>query len=103
MNSQSERLLNIIHNAMRNQNIAGNIVRRDHEEKFDLLQECNDAMLERINSNLDDLDGMKKTPQTILIQTQIENTPQPKMSTSGSWNNAPVAKPTHAALAKTAK
>lgn len=71
---------------MKNQNVKGNILRRDNDEKFELLLECNDIMLERINSNIDDLAGIKKLPEDLLEQTMIQAAPPNLRLTSGSWN-----------------
>lgn len=81
-----EKILNIISTVMKNQNVKGNILRRDNDEKFELLLECNDIMLERINSNIDDLAGIKKLPEDLLEQTMIQSAVPNARATSGSWN-----------------
>lgn len=57
---------------------------------MELLQECNDVMLERINSNLDILAGIRKNIEPILVETEISTIPTtPKQSNAGSggsWN-----------------
>lgn len=60
--------------------------RRDNDEKFELLLECNDFMLERINSNLDEMAGIKKTPEMVLVHSEIQTKTLPQMPISGSWN-----------------
>lgn len=88
METQSEQILNVIHNVLKSQSIKGNIVRRDKEEKFELLQECNDSMIERINSNLDELSGIKKNSETTLIPAEIKQFSIPqKYGLSTSWIN----------------
>lgn len=62
------------------------IFRRDNDEKFELLLECNDFMLEKINSNLDELAGIKKNPETVLVQTEVSTPTAPAKPISGSWN-----------------
>lgn len=64
--------------------------RRDNDEKMELLQECNDVMLERINSNLDILAGIRQSIEPVLVETEISTAPStPKQSNAGSggsWN-----------------
>lgn len=88
MNSQAEQILNVIQNVLKSQSVKGNIVRRDKAEKFELLQECNDSMIERINSNLDELSGIKKNSETTLIPAEIKQFSVPqKYGLSTSWIN----------------
>lgn len=44
-------------------------------------------MLERINSNLDDMAGIKKNPETVLVQTEIQTPAEIVAPVSGSWND----------------
>lgn len=63
--------------------------RRDNDEKMELMQECNDVMLERINSNLDFLAGIRKNIEPILVETEIiaaPSTPKQGAGSGGSWN-----------------
>lgn len=61
--------------------------RRDNDEKMELLQECNDVMLERINSNLDFLAGIRQQIEPVLVETEINTVPStPKSNSGGSWN-----------------
>lgn len=85
LNIQSERILNIIQNVIKYQNIKGNIQKRDDDEKYELLQECNDIMLERVNSNLDVIAGIRKEPETILVESTLQSTNFKPVSSS--WNN----------------
>lgn len=61
--------------------------RRDNDEQFELLLECNDVMLERINSNLDEMAGIKKNPETVLVQSEIQTPALQAKPISGSWND----------------
>lgn len=70
-----------------------NYFSRDNDEKFELLQECNDSMLERINSNLDELSGIRKIPETVLVETEIQSEPMQESPASGSWNANKNSKP----------
>lgn len=63
--------------------------RRDNDEKLELLLECNDVMLERINSNLDVLAGIRKNNEPIIVEAEINTTPVvPNRGdgSGGSWN-----------------
>lgn len=59
-------------------------------------------MLERINSNLDELAGIRKVPETVLIQTEVSTEPVASKQASGSWNEKKNQSP-HAAIAKVAR
>lgn len=88
MAQQSDNVLQTIQNVLKLQGIKGNIVRRDKEEKFEILQECNDSMLEKINSNLDEMSGMRKQTPSVLV-TEVKASPMPQkyqLSTSLSDN-----------------
>ncbi|XP_031629161.1 exosome component 10 [Contarinia nasturtii] len=87
----SDHILSMISKVVKLQHIKGNIQRRDNDEKMELLQECNDVMLERINSNLDSISGIRKNIEPILVETEISTTPStPKQNvgagSGGSWN-----------------
>lgn len=86
IDTQSEHILSIISKVIKLQQIKGNIQRRDNDEKLELMLECNDVMLERINSNLDILAGIRQNNETILIETEIKTTPVNQKQSSGSWN-----------------
>lgn len=77
MAKQSENVLSVIQKVLVLQGIKGNIVRRDKEEKFEILQECNDSMLERINSNLDEIAGIRKQTPSVLV-TEVKSSPIPQ-------------------------
>lgn len=76
MAQQSENILSAIQTVLKFQGIKNNIVRRDKEEKFEILQECNDTMLERINSNLDELSGIRKQAPAVLLTEVRSPIPQ---------------------------
>lgn len=77
MAQQSDNVLEVIQTVLKLQGIKGNIVRRDKEEKFEILQECNDTMLERINSNLDEMSGIRKQTPAVLV-TEVKASPMPQ-------------------------
>lgn len=87
VSAKSSRLLQLISGVIKKQGVRGNIVnRRDNEEKFELLQECNDVMLERINNNLDDLMGLRKSPDKIFVQEEFRPVERKQTQLNGSWN-----------------
>lgn len=85
--TQSNHILQIITSVTKVQGIRGNIAnRRDAEEKFELLQESNDVMLERVNNNLDDLLGIRKSPETVVLHEDIFKPERRTTNLNGSWN-----------------
>lgn len=77
MDQHRSDILRVIHNVIQFKGIKGNIVLRDNEEKFEMLQEFNDAILETINYNLDDLQGIRKETKAIQVQeVKVPTTPQ---------------------------
>lgn len=66
---------------LRHQGVQGNILRRDLEEKFELLVEANDQIFERIGNNLDEILGIRKNPEPVLVEAAGKT-----RAVSGSWN-----------------
>ncbi|XP_037075371.1 exosome component 10-like [Pollicipes pollicipes] len=62
--------------------IQGALSSRDLDEKFDLIVEANDQLLEKINGDLDEAAGMKKRLDPV-VQTVSASTDGP---ISGRWN-----------------
>lgn len=52
------------------------------------MLECNDIVLERVNSNLDVLAGIRINPETILVESEIKAAPIVQKPLSGSWNES---------------
>lgn len=101
LDAHSAKILSIIHRVIKKQQVKGNIQKRDNEEQLELMLECNDVMLERINSNLDILSGVRKNTETILVETEIKAAPTPPKLTSGTWNeNRKILTATHGRMAK---
>ncbi|KAL7030363.1 hypothetical protein ACKWTF_006626 [Chironomus riparius] len=83
MSYHNNDIINVIHNVIQHKGIKGNITKRDKEEKFEILQEFNDAILETINYNLDDMQGIRKITPTINVQeVKVPQTPQYQLSTT---------------------
>jgi PMC2NT (NUC016) domain len=92
MDVKSERVLELAHQLIQLQNIKGNIVRREKEEKFDLLQEYNDLMMERVNINLDDMAGYKKQAAPIIVQAELKAAMGVRRGiVNGSWNEKKIS------------
>uniref|UniRef100_A0A182JDM0 Exosome complex component 10 homolog n=1 Tax=Anopheles atroparvus TaxID=41427 RepID=A0A182JDM0_ANOAO len=86
MDSQANKVLNIISDVLKLQGVKGNILQRDSEEKMELVQEFNDNILERIHSNLDEMAGIKKKAPTVLVQSEVQVAAEPRYRLSGAWN-----------------
>lgn len=85
--NQSGKILNIIQSVLKARNVRGNIARRDDDEKMEMLLECNDIMLESINSNLDEVAGIKKVPELVLVESEFRPAPEHNRGRlNGSWN-----------------
>lgn len=89
---QSGKILTIIQDVLRSRNVRGNIARRDDDEKIEMLLECNDIMLESINSGLDEVAGIKKLPDSVVLVESEFRPAENRGRLSGSWNeNAQLA------------
>lgn len=84
MNCHNNDIINVIQNVIQRKGIKGNITKRDDkEEKFEILQEFNDAIFETINYNLDEMQGIRKVTPTINVQeVKAPQTPQYQLSTT---------------------
>lgn len=103
IDEQSHRILGLISHVLKRENVRGNIQRRQPDEQFEMLLECNDAMFERLQINLDELAGIKKPPQTIVVESRINASPNTGKG-AGSWNlKNNESSPTMAARLITAK
>ncbi|GLH13589.1 Exonuclease mut-7 homolog [Gryllus bimaculatus] len=83
MDCEGRRILEIMNMVLGHQGIRGNIAMRDIEEKYDLLVECNDTVLERVGYNLDELSGIRRNPEPLLIESTGNTT---RVVSGGSWN-----------------
>ncbi|XP_067005258.2 exosome complex component 10 homolog [Anabrus simplex] len=82
METEGNRILDLITMILRHQGINGNISRRDLEEKFDMIVDTNDVILERVGCNLDELAGIRRNPDPVLVEATGNTT----RVVSGSWN-----------------
>nr|XP_018902827.1 PREDICTED: exosome component 10 [Bemisia tabaci] len=81
MKCQGGKVLDLINLLLRHQGISGNIHHRDLEDKFELVVEGNDAILERVGENLDEWNGVRRNNEPA-----IEGTQAGPVRVSGSWN-----------------
>lgn len=83
-NEQSKKIVQLMQSIIGVSGIAGNIVQRDTEEKYDLLLEANDILLDRANGCMDIESGISKNSNVELIVTQAR---VPNVL-NGCWNTA---------------
>ncbi|XP_076278935.1 exosome component Rrp6 isoform X2 [Lasioglossum baleicum] len=79
--SNVELLLSVVQHALGTAGIKGKISRLDTEEKFELLLESNDILLDKANSLMDEESGITKTSEVEFIVTQTK-----QQTVNGSWN-----------------
>ncbi|KZC08697.1 Exosome component 10 [Dufourea novaeangliae] len=74
-------LLSVMQHTLGTAGIKSNVFNRDTEEKFDLLLETNDILLDRANALMDEESGISKNSEVELVVTQAR-----KQTINGSWN-----------------
>ncbi|XP_011867465.1 PREDICTED: exosome component 10 [Vollenhovia emeryi] len=77
----AERILATMQSVIKLTGGSTNIQTRDDEEKFDLLLETNDLLLDQANILMDEESGVLRNPQVELVVSQM-----PKPVVNGSWN-----------------
>ncbi|XP_022335537.2 exosome complex component 10-like [Crassostrea virginica] len=84
---EGKRVLNIIQNVLRYHNVKGNMTTSsdatDVDDKFDVLMDANDHILEKVGSYLDESAGLKKKEENLIVATA---TPKVKTTPTASWN-----------------
>ncbi|CAL7952505.1 unnamed protein product [Xylocopa violacea] len=81
-NENARLLLNVMQHVLGAANVKSNILNRDIEERFDLLLEANDTLLDRANALMDEECGVSKNSEVELIVTHAKKQP-----INGSWNS----------------
>ncbi|KAK0176506.1 hypothetical protein PV328_000637 [Microctonus aethiopoides] len=79
-NDEMKRLMNIMQRIVQCTGAAGSMKDRDTEEKFELLIETNDILLDRANVCMDEEAGIPRKPDIELIVSQTNH------NNYGSWN-----------------
>jgi len=88
MDIEGRRILSIIQKLLRHQGVRGGLRPGDTneiEEKFDVLLDVNDQLLERVGNSLDEASGIKKEEKKLVIAA---TTITPSKSAT-SWNKKP--------------
>ncbi|RZF46036.1 hypothetical protein LSTR_LSTR004749 [Laodelphax striatellus] len=93
MAKEGDFILSVLSNAIRNEGIAGNIIRRDIEEKHDMIVDTNDIILERVDINLDEIQGIKRNPDPVLSKIAAAKVTQNKNSPNVQINGPNTATP----------
>ncbi|EDW83852.1 uncharacterized protein Dwil_GK13832 [Drosophila willistoni] len=102
----SQRVVGLVGNVLQSQQIKGDINKRTMDEQFEMVQECNDIVFERITTNLDIKSGLRRNPQ-MMLETQVDvlnpqasasptsGTESPSSTSwrAGSWNRSPATAP----------
>ncbi|XP_012535453.1 exosome component 10 isoform X2 [Monomorium pharaonis] len=76
-----ERMLATMQSIIKIAGGSSNIQTRDCDEKFDLLLEANDQLLDQANILMDEESGILRNPQVELVVSQV-----PKPVVNGTWN-----------------
>ncbi|XP_034255209.1 exosome component 10 [Thrips palmi] len=87
MNAEGKRILHLINLILRHQGVQGNVLRRDDDEKFELLVDANDRIFERVGNTLDEIMGIRKNPEPVLVEATGKT-----RAVSGSWNKGASSK-----------
>lgn len=73
MINQAENAIAIIEKICQNVTTNKSIVSKDFEDRLHILQDSNDTILERINTNLDEIVGInKKQPASVQVTTEVK-------------------------------
>ncbi|XP_013416312.1 exosome component 10-like [Lingula anatina] len=85
MNVEGRRVLQLMQDLLKHQNVKGNLSGGSQsvevEDKFDVLVDANDQMLERVSSFLDEASGIKKQDSTLVVASVTQ-----KQHINTSWN-----------------
>ncbi|XP_033163505.1 exosome component 10 [Drosophila mauritiana] len=67
----TQRVVALIGNVLHSKDIKGDIKKRQMEEQFEMVQECNDLLFERITTNLDIKSGLRRNTQQV-VEAQVD-------------------------------
>lgn len=93
MDGEANQMMQILSMILRHQGIGANVLRRDVEEKFDLVVEANDAILERVGLNLDEMAGIRRNPEPVLLEAAVTR------PVNAPWNSTAATQASPAAAA----
>ncbi|KAK2163369.1 hypothetical protein LSH36_81g07020 [Paralvinella palmiformis] len=87
MDMEGSRILHMMQKMMRYHGVRGNITKNveiaDTEEKFDVLVDTNDQLLEKVGILLDEAAGLRKKENPLVVATATVKSKKPL---SGIWN-----------------
>ncbi|XP_067213814.1 exosome complex component 10 homolog [Linepithema humile] len=81
INKDKRRILSTMQAVIKLAGGSGTIGGRDIDEKFDLLEEANDQLLDQANILMDEESGIMRNPKVELVVSQM-----PRSALNGSWN-----------------
>ncbi|XP_005101906.2 exosome component 10 isoform X2 [Aplysia californica] len=88
MDIEGRRILGVLQRILRHQNVKGNIRHgstTELEDKFDILMDVNDQLLERVGASLDEASGLRKEEKKLVVAA-ASYTPS---KSATSWNKKP--------------
>ncbi|XP_054712256.1 exosome component 10-like [Uloborus diversus] len=77
---KGQSILSLMTAIVQNQGVREKFQERELEEKFDLLVDVNDIILENVSTNLDEATGLKKSEEELLVAVK------PVSAINTSWN-----------------
>ncbi|KAH8383565.1 hypothetical protein KR009_009318, partial [Drosophila setifemur] len=97
MDDLSQTVVGLIGNVLQAKDIKGDISKRQLDDQFEMVQECNDILFERITTNLDVKAGLRRNPHQVLeAQVDVMSSSSPMETATlaqaqdtpkaGSWN-----------------
>ncbi|XP_017083385.1 exosome component 10 [Drosophila eugracilis] len=97
MDDLSQRVVGLIGNVLKSKEIKGDIRKRQLDEQFEMVQECNDILFERITTNLDIKSGLRRNHHQVVeaqVDVMTSTSAEPAVSSlqtqetpkAGSWN-----------------
>lgn len=82
INNDSNEVLRCMNQIMKRYEIDSNIKNRILDDKTELIIEANDAILEKVANNIDEMNGVRKVvSEPVILQTVSAQVPL-----NGSWN-----------------
>ncbi|XP_064642526.1 exosome complex component 10-like [Lineus longissimus] len=89
MNIEGQRILQLMQTLMKHEGVKGNLHADSHhmdvEDRFDVLVDANDQLLERVGNLLDEAAGIKKAETSLVVAS----TAPKSTATNASWNKKP--------------
>lgn len=94
MDKQAECAVEIIQKIVQNLTCNKNILTKDSEDRMHILQDSNDTILERINTNMDEILGInQKQPPSVLTEVKMRSPAVSNYQLSNLKNATPTSSP----------